>query len=247
MVQASNTSATQPVGVERRGEPLLQSKDLEPTLSRHIYKIEGLAQYMNQPITLGLIPALGDQYATSSWKSRRNLVMETLHNTDHHFPLSYPTNKTLHPLPDNEHLPIHGVFDGSEDIFAMERIIRPSFAEYWTQPRIAWPAEAESHLGYTRPLSHSLVSCTGSQFYFSLDPIFPPQGSFSLAERVASTTQWKGCPPRYAWNEFEKEFKSGHAVHFLPLHFPHDSFNHLDFNTDVDVDAEYDLIKFRRS
>jgi len=217
LVQASNTSATLPARVERRVGPLLQSTDLEPMLSEHIYKTASLAPYMNELETYSLIPGFGDQHATSSWKSRRNLITETLHNMDHCFPLNSPTDRSLHPLPANEHWPIHGAFDGSENIFTVERIIRPSVAEHWTQPPIAWPAEAELHFGYTQPLSHSQANCTGSQFYFSLNDTSPPQGSSSLADSVASTTQWNGCATRHAWNDFEKEeFKDGH-----PLQFPH--------------------------
>ena len=213
LVQASNTSATRPAGEERYVGPLLQSTDLEPMLSGQIYKTASLAQYMNEPVTFSLVPPFGDQHATSSWKSRRNLITETFHNTDHPFPLNSPMDRSLHPLPANEHWPIRSAFDRSEDIFAMERMIRPSVAEHWTQSPIVWPAEAESHYGYAQSLSHSQISCTGSQFYFSLGHTVPPQRSFSLADSVASTTQWNGCTTRNAWNDFEKEeFMDGHPL-----------------------------------
>jgi hypothetical protein len=215
-VQASNPSATPPPRVEILG-PLLQSTDRQPVSSGHIYETASLAQYMNEPVTFSLVPDFEDQNATSSWKSRQTLITETLHNTNHCFRLNSNTDRSLHPLPSNEHWPIHGALDGGEDVFAMERIIRPSVTEHWMQPPIAWPAEDESHSGYTQLLSHDQVSCAGSQFHFSLDYTFPSQGSFSLADSVASTTQWNGCATRQAWDDFEKEeFMDGY-----PLQFPH--------------------------
>ncbi|KAE9362852.1 hypothetical protein N431DRAFT_524702, partial [Stipitochalara longipes BDJ] len=217
LLQVSNTSTTWPASVERRVGSLLQSTDLEPMLSGHIYKNPSLARYMNEPVAFSLIPEFGDQHVASSWKSRRNLIAETLHNTDRLFPPNSPTDRSLHPLPANEHWPIHDAFDENEDIFAMERFIRLSAAEHWTQLPIAWPAEAESHFGYTQPLSHSQVSYTGSQFYFGLYHTFPQQDSFSLADSVASTTQWNGCATRHAWNDFEKEeFMDGHPLQSPP-------------------------------
>jgi hypothetical protein len=172
---------------------------------------------MNEPVAFISMSAFEDQHATSSWKSGPNLITETLHNMDHRFPLNSPTNRSLHHLSSNEHWPIHGAVDGSEDVFTMERIIRPSVAEHWTQLPIAWPAEAESHFGYTQQLSHDQVSCTGSLFHFGLDYTFPPQGSFSPVDSVFSTTQWDGCATRHAWIGTEKEeFMDGY-----PLQFPH--------------------------
>lgn len=215
LVQASNTSATRPARVVRRVGPLLQGTDFEPMLSGHIHKTASLARYMNEPVTFSLIPASEDQHSASSWKSRRNLITETVHNTNHHCPLNSPTDRSLHPPSANEHWPTHGAFDGSENNFTMERIIRPSVAEHWTQPSIAWPAGADSHFGYTQPLSHDQVSWTEPQFYFSTDYTFPPQGFFSLADSVASTTQWNGCATRHARNDIEKkEFMDGHPLQF---------------------------------
>ncbi|KAN0099326.1 hypothetical protein V8E51_013101 [Hyaloscypha variabilis] len=199
LVQALNPSTTRPPRVEILG-PLLQSTDLQP--AGHIHETASLAQYMNELVAFSLVPDFEDQNATSSWESRPTLITETLHNTNHCFPLNSLTDHAL---------------DGGEDFFAMERIIRPSVAEHWTQPPIAWPAEAESHFRYTQLLSHHQVSCTGSQLYFNLDYTFPPQGSFSPADSVAYTAQWNGCAARHAWIDFEKEeFMDGY-----PLQFPH--------------------------
>jgi hypothetical protein len=214
LVQTSNPSATRPPRAEILG-PLLQSTDRQPLSSGHIYETASHAQYMNEPVAFISMSAFEDQHATSSWKSGPNLITETLHNMDHRFPLNSPTNRSLHHLSSNEHWPIHGAVDGGEDVFTMERIIRPSVAEHWTQPPIAWPAEAE--FGYTQLLSHDQVSCTGSQLHFSLDYTFPPQGSFSPADSVGSTAQSNGCATCHAWIDFEKEaFMDG-----CPLQSPH--------------------------
>jgi hypothetical protein len=216
LVQTSNPSATRPPRAEILG-PLLQSTDRQPLSSGHMYETASLAQYMNEPVASISMSVFEDQHATSSWKSGLNLITETLHNTDHPFPLNSPTDRSLYHLSSNEHWPIHDALDGGEDVFTMERIIRPSVIEQWTQPPIAWPAEAESHFGYTQLLSHDQVSCTGSLFHFGLDYTFPSQGSFSLADSVASAAQLDRCATRHAWVDFEKEeFMDGH-----PLQFPH--------------------------
>lgn len=185
--QSSNTSATRSATTESHDVPPLQVPYPDLIPPGHTYKTTNLAHYMNEPATSTLITALGDHHTTSPFNTRRNLVRETLHNTNFHFPPTSPP----HPLPSND----HDASGKHDDLSDTEMISCPSLAELWTVP----PAKAGSHLGYIQQPSDSQVASIGSQF--SKHDCIYPQANCSLVGSVASTTQRHG----HKWNDVEKE------------------------------------------